>query len=107
MISPHCLDVFVLSFVMCTFVSPAAFSPPLPFFHLVSSVILEIDERHQFLDQMRAAGDLSHEPTIKAEISQRLRDLKKLEALMAESSADDGATSSNTTTRAGAAHARR
>jgi hypothetical protein len=58
---------------------------PLLFVCLSCSVIEEIDERHQFLDSMRAMGDLSHEPVIKAEIAHRLRDLKKLEAIMSES----------------------
>lgn len=49
---------------------------------LMDSIINEIDERHSFLDKMRALGDLSHEATIKAEIASRLRDLKQLKAIM-------------------------
>lgn len=55
-----------------------------PNLELRDKIIEEIDERHQFLDAMRAHGDLTHEPTIKGEIASRLRDLKKLDALIAE-----------------------
>jgi len=51
---------------------------------LMDSIINEIEERHTFLDRMRAMGDLSHEATIKAEIASRLRDLKQLKAIMEE-----------------------
>ena len=51
---------------------------------LMDSIINEIEERHTFLDQMRARGDLTHEATIKAEIASRLRDLKQLKAIMEE-----------------------
>lgn len=51
---------------------------------LYDSIIDEIEERTAFLDKMRDMGDLSHEATIKGEIAQRLREIKKVEAIMKE-----------------------
>lgn len=60
---------------------------------LYDKIIDEIEERHTFLDQMRELGDLSHESAVKAEIAHRLRDLKKLEAIIAEDAEVAGAAS--------------
>ena len=56
---------------------------------LYDAIIDEIEERHTFLDSMRARGDNSHDATIKAEIAQRLRELKQLEALIAEDNVNE------------------
>lgn len=54
---------------------------------LYDSILSEIEERQNFLDEMYALGQgEKYEATIKAEISQRLRDLKKLDAVFGRKS---------------------
>ena len=68
---------------------------------LQDDLINDIEERTQFLDQMREMGDLTHEAAVKAEIATKLRDLKRLEQLMQEEQNEAGPSS-----RAAAAPAR-
>jgi hypothetical protein len=48
---------------------------------LRSAIVGEIEERRQFLDAMSAAGKFEHETAVKAQISERMHDLERLDKL--------------------------
>lgn len=48
-------------------------------------IVEEVEERHAFIREMRALGHARHEQTVKGEIAERMRELKRVEALIAES----------------------
>ena len=48
---------------------------------LRDSIVTEIDERREFLEQQRAMGRTEHDAAIQTQIAERLHDLKRLDAL--------------------------
>ncbi|KAG8458783.1 hypothetical protein KFE25_005210 [Diacronema lutheri] len=51
---------------------------------LHEAISAEIDERNAFVADMRALGRREHEATVRAEVAQRMADLRRLEVLMDE-----------------------
>jgi hypothetical protein len=44
----------------------------------------EIEERQQFLAEMRALGSTKNDAQLRGEIAERMRDLKRLDGLIAQ-----------------------